>query len=549
MREREKTILETIPASATGFSGDAPLDPSTTTAVGRDRPPINANSLDSEYHQSLQDAASIVASVELYFSPSANTHDDLNGTALEWYDLLAQDAITNFQRDNVRHFDENTLSRRQSPAPNLPSSGSGTGESRCISAGANFTVNNDLQARLNSPPWNTEHRILLDPNESSYMQYYVNVVGPILDLLDPSRNFSEVVPHLAMYNVGLLKSLLAIAARHMALHDLELPCGNIELQSTPSDKQSRQTSQTMATQYYYETLQYLSQNLLYPSYSNSLELISTAILISTYEMFDTNDSARNGNWERHLRGCFWIQRTQDNDGEMMDRLRRAIWWAWIRQDTWAAFRAGRRTFTIFKARKRLESLTADELATRIFLIAARCVDYAASSSNTDEVAKRLERGEELLGELGRWHAVLPASFKPILTRAPTIPTVKSPWATAFHPSLVAESNPTFAPIWIHPPAHAAAIQMYNFARIIVLLHQPSTGGLNIYAKRQKMLDECVDTICGIATAQQGRQLPIALVNAQALFTGKPWGLSLYLAMGNWSLCAPSLNVVTPYLDI
>lgn len=276
----------------------------------------------------------------------------------------------------------------------------------------------------------------------------------------------------------------------------------------------------MATQYYYETLQYLSQNLSYPSYSNSLELVSTAILISTYEMFDADNSARNGNWERHLRGCFWIQRTQDNDGEMMDRLRRAIWWAWIRQDTWAAFRAGRRTFTIFKARKRLENLTPDELATRIFLIAARCVDYAASSSNTDGVAKKIEKGEELLGELARWHSVLPSSFTPILTSTATIPTAQSPWAATFRPPSIVESTPVFTPIWIHPPAHAAAIQMYNFSRIIVLLHQPSTGGPTIYVKRQKMLDECVDTICGIAAAQQGRQLPIALVNAQALFAGK-----------------------------
>jgi hypothetical protein len=76
-----------------------------------------------------------------------------------------------------------------------------------------------------------------------------------------------------------------------------------------------------------------------------------------------------------------------------------------------------------------------------------------------------------------------------------------------------------APIWIHPPAHAAAIQMYHFARIIMILNQPSTGGLNMYQTRFRLLRESTDTICGIAVAQQAQNLPTAFVSFQALYAG------------------------------
>jgi hypothetical protein len=79
---------------------------------------------------------------------------------------------------------------------------------------------------------------------------------------------------------------------------------------------------------------------------------------------------------------------------------------------------------------------------------------------------------------------------------------------------------TLAPIWIHPPAHAAAIQMYHFSRIVMVLNQPSTGGLNVYQTRFKMLRESTTMICGIAAAQQSQNLPSAFVSFQAVYAGE-----------------------------
>jgi hypothetical protein len=56
----------------------------------------------------------------------------------------------------------------------------------------------------------------------------------------------------------------------------------------------------IATQYYYETLQYLSQTLLYPTYAESREILATATMISMYEMFDADNASTSGDWEQHL---------------------------------------------------------------------------------------------------------------------------------------------------------------------------------------------------------------------------------------------------------
>jgi hypothetical protein len=416
-----------------------------------------------------------------------------NSAPFEWYDLLAEDAINNIQKHNLG-FDELCLSRRQSPVPETPDVGPGL-------------IDHHLQAPQQTnvavppyiAPWNSTENLPLNDDELTLFQYYVNVVGPILDLFDPLRHFTIAVPKLAVRNVGLLKSLLAVGARHMALHSsTELQESSINGE-TGSNTIRLNSFSHVATQYYYETLQYLGQNLLYPSYSRSGEIIATTILISTYEMFDSEGSYNDGAWERHLQGVFWIQRSQDNNGESRDGIRRAVWWAWVRQDIWVAFREGRRTLTIWRPTKRLMDLNPDELATRIVYICARCVDFAANDKNYD-LGIRIEQGDRLLQALSDWYQILPPSFHPIYT-------------------LSTPDTDLFSPIWIHPPSYAAAIQMFHFARIIVLINQPSMGGTNAFRQRQRLLDESVFYICGIAMMHQGKDLPSAFVNSQALYAG------------------------------
>lgn len=508
-------------ASASAALTDVPLQSSEPSrAVSVEITPSRENLRADDNHQHLSSNASDVRVPpisEYDLSPLAQTAAPSPSVApFEWYDLLARDAINNIQKHNLSssgrawNFDESSLSRRHTPVleDNRRSQTHLSIEHLVGQHGA-------VCEPSASEPWNTATGITLHGDELALFQHYVGVVGPVLDLFDPDKHFSNFVPHLAVHNIGLLKSLLAVAARHMSLHGStaqlqRYDANNQRHVQTPTSTLSSHTTETemsqMATQYYYETLHYLSQTLLYPSYTRSLEILATAIMISTYEMFDSNGSSNNGDWERHLQGAFWIQRSQDNDGESAHGLRKAVWWAWVRQDIWAAFREGRRTLTIWQPKKKLADLSGDELATRIIYIAAKCVAFAASEKEGD-IVTHIEQGSKLFQALEDWYRILPSSYQPISTSA-----LNSDPDNPVHD--------IFSPIWIHPPSYAAATQTYHFARIILLLHQPFTGGLVAYRNRQKMLEESVDKICGIATAEQAKELPSAFVNFQALYAGE-----------------------------
>ncbi len=443
-----------------------------------------------------------------------------NSAPLEWYDLLAEDAINNIDKYNLNlDLDRTTLSRRQSPVPE---------EEENIDPQLHSPSRDEL-TRSWQEQWNSFENIPLTPDELVLFHHFINVIAPMLDLCDPSTQFTVAVPALAVHNVGLMKSLLAVAARHMALiNDSEIQRLNLSTQIPGLENGNVHDLVNpfvqMATQYYYETLHYLSQNLLYPSYSKSREIIATALLISTYEMYASGDYS-NGAWERHLRGIFWIQRSQNNNGECKDPLRKAAWWDWLRQDTWVAFREKRRVLTIWRPTKRLMDLSADELCLRIVYITSRCVDFAANERKYD-IGTRIEQGGKLLQALEDWRRALPATFQPIYKEA------------------LPEPGSLFAPLWIHPPSYAAATQTFHFARIIVLINQPSMGGMDDFRVRQRYLDESVETICGLAMMQQAKDLPSAFVNFQALYAGKDDPFSLSISKHNndnfsWVMCAKS----------
>jgi hypothetical protein len=415
---------------------------------------------------------------------------------VEWYDLLAEDAISNMQGQqpsNRWNFDLASLSRRQTPrqsvAPEtLPDDVEGQ------------QLDGEAQLQL----WTTEARIELKEEELVLFEHYINVVAPILDLFDPLRHFATTVPHLALRNVGLLKSILAVGARHMTLVQHQVPDDS----ESPLSTRSISNASKFAEQYYFETLQYLSQNLLYQTYTTSRELHVTALLISTYEMFGTAGVSNHSAWDRHLRGTFWIQRACDISGESPDSLKRAVWFAWLRQDIWAAFRTGRPALTIHQPTKAIRDLTPDELTTRIIYLTAKCVQYAAAPKHGD-IPGYIDAGTTLTRMLDAWNRCLPPSYEPIAVQHTPTPT---PTQTSSPPS-----SSTIAPIWIHPPAHAAAVQMYHFSRIILVLNQPSTGGLGAYQTRVRTLRESTAVICGIAVAAQARNLPSAFVSFQAVY--------------------------------
>ncbi|KAB8260030.1 Zn(II)2Cys6 transcription factor [Aspergillus pseudonomiae] len=467
------------------------------------------------------------------YVPSPGTESSATSSwvaPLSWFELLAQDAanadreflLSPQQRFPLPTAEEASISSAQSPAfepRNL--------RERESFQAASFqhdpelgkkvplaAVDEPSQALPDVPSsWSTSGPIQLSEQEFRLFTHFVQTFSGWLDFFDSSQQFCSVVPHLALRNIGLMKALLALSARHLTL-----------IMETPGDCRDSEPSysvdRNLAVRYYYETLHYLNKAMRYQSYAGSQELIATALLISTYEMIDGS----NRDWERHLKGVFWIQRYQNNDGEC-GGLRQAVWWAWLRQDVWVAMRERRRVFSFWRPKKHVSVLTIPELTTRATYLLAQCVNYASrEESESTDLEQRLERGSELLYMLQEWQDCLPREFTPLP---------------------VPSSTDVFPPIWVNPPSCAAALQLHSLARIMVILHRPSIGGLQDYRAAQKLLTSSLRTICGIARMNDENDDMGFCISLQCLYGGKfPREMACYVFISN--LVSAGLGVHTPH---
>lgn len=228
-----------------------------------------------------------------------------------------------------------------------------------------------------------------------------------------------------MRNLGLMKAILALSARQISLKN--------SAAHLPNDRND-------ALQYYNDTLHYVSKAMQFDTYKTSLELLATALIVSTYEMLD--GSGRD--WERHLQGVFWIQRSQVIHGDSKG-LKQAVWWAWLCQDIWAAFTEKRKTFTFWKPVRTYADMNPYELAARSVYLMAQVISYCSkeeSEANAGDMLTRIEEANSLMVMLEEWRRYLTAEFKPL-------------------PLGSKSEGDVFQPIWIHPPAFSKSAELVN----------------------------------------------------------------------------------------
>ncbi|KAK5314892.1 hypothetical protein LTR70_006933 [Exophiala xenobiotica] len=465
------------------------------------------------YHQQLPRTAS---PAEAAISPVTPAASVTPGQApYEWWDLVAHDAAksaSSYQalKDSHSRWSFEPLDPSRS-TPASPSQFLHSRQSLQEHAQSGHQISRPLSARGNGigsnhdnvakEPWNTSAPVTMSEQELSYLRYYIEHVGPIFDLFDPERTFTEYIPHLAMRNVGLLKSVLAVSARFKSLHRPSKDQQNEDVTAYHRPRSSfTNDDDAVSAQLYFETLSYLSKAMQYQSYTRSTEILATAALISSYEYFHMNRSA---DWEKHLKGVFWIQRSQGTNGER-DGLPGAVWWNWLRQDIWAALWQNRKPLTIWEPTKPVSTLHGHEFASRATYLLARAVKYATQDvRNSTDLSSRIAEGEKHLSDLQEWYSNLPPTYRPL-------------------PGVDVDVAPVvFPPVWIHPPHHAAAMQYYYSAKILILLNRPSIGGLNAYHDSQRMLNEAVSMICGIAQSPTAREYPSAMVHFQAQVPSVP----------------------------
>ncbi|TVY38108.1 Adhesion and hyphal regulator [Lachnellula occidentalis] len=263
--------------------------------------------------------------------------------------------------------------------------------------------------------WQLGKDIVLKDSEIMIFRNFVEHSALGLDLFDPEKHFSVYTTRLALRNTGLMKAILALSAQHLSRQDYRDP--------------AKGNDPNLAMQYYYETLHYVQTALHHNSYAHSEELLATALIISTYEMLHESQSE----WQRHLKGVFWIQRSQNVDGAS-GGIRQAVWWAWLRQDVWAAFRERRRCFSFWKPIVDYPDLSKPELVDRVVYLFSQAVNFCADPTDLSPadsgVHQKTKTADTLLAMLDRWRGTLGDELK-------TLPVPKT--------------TTVFQPLWIHPP--------------------------------------------------------------------------------------------------
>ncbi|KAJ4250233.1 hypothetical protein NW762_012048 [Fusarium torreyae] len=443
--------------------GPSPTQPQSNVVAPRlQPPPLCANDI------SFLNVATQQVSTSAWSPDSAFWTTDFAST--RWLDLLANDAA---QADSGFSLAPTPVPREgDERQPNIES------------------LHNRLSevAEAERRTWQAGTSATLSDYEASLLRHFAERCSLWLDLFNQQRLFSTCVIRLALRNSGLMNAILALAARHRA----KLP------RSRNQDPEG--TTDNEWIRHYYETLHYVQEALTYTSYTNSEELLATAIVISTYEMLDESDG--RGNWQRHLKGVFWIQRSQDVNGSS-GGLRQAVWWAWLRQDIWAAFREKRPCFSFWVPVQSFRELDQHDLADRAIYLLSQAVNYYAHSRSaiTDPITHRAAPADlsrvrkELLQSIEDWKAHLGNQYKPL-------PTPSGP-------------SDIFTGLWVHPPEFGAALQAISFAQILVTLHSPTPAGFNGYLRMQKTLSQAVDTICGIA--MELRDEGCQILSAQCLY--------------------------------
>lgn len=227
-----------------------------------------------------------------------------------------------------------------------------------------------------------------------------------------------------MHSVGLMNAILALSARHLAIIQADDPlAGNGGYRPDAND----------AVDYYLKTLHYSQRAMQYDTYKTSLELLATSLIISSYEML----GGSRANWGKHLEGVFWIQRSQVIHGDT-GGLRQAVWWAWLCQDVWAAFREKRKPFTFWSPAKALSELGPVEIAARSVHNYARVVGFCSldAMGNGRDVAARTLEADVLLQQLDEWRTYLTLEFNPL--------------PSSLAPAEEIMEDDIFPPIWIQP---------------------------------------------------------------------------------------------------
>jgi Fungal specific transcription factor domain/Fungal Zn(2)-Cys(6) binuclear cluster domain len=465
------SLNDSVAASSTASSGQHHLQ----SQAGQVAEVENDRNVPVEPSSSGTQDIEMTASTFNYTSPASietnSAYQPIGIATARWFGMLAGDAELEIGPPPQQDADLSDLYRTKSPYELCGINSGPIDQSQPSLRPANeYAASDPLQERytgaheervlIEKLSWQTQTALPLRGQEHRLFDTFVQHISLWLDLFDPQQNFASLVPRLALYNVGLLNAILTLSVRYYSLRAKTMD----ELSLARED----------ALPYYHETLHYVRKAMQYESYHTSDELLATTIIISAYEMLD--GSSRD--WERHLQGVFWIQRSQVIHGDS-GGLRAAIWWIWLCQDAWAAFRDRRKVFTFWKPQRSLSELGPSELAARSVFILGRVINYCALGPVGDSlngISEKMRQADILSSLLDEWEGLLTPHFTPL-------------------PHHDLATNSVFAPIWVYPPMYGMCIP----SCCVITLSDPAQVCLFKYITQHEFSSSCTNRAWAAST--------------------------------------------------
>ncbi|PIA91851.1 hypothetical protein CB0940_09484 [Cercospora beticola] len=399
----------------------------------------------------------------------------------------------------------------------LSNSASGTPLSTGIFSGS-FSDSNlwAPESQLNTSALITSER----DHEMAYLiRHFTEAIGPWMDLFDRDKHFTHLVPLKALRDALLRNAIAAVAAKQL---------GRVKGQKPFTGRQSQKPSAmevlddgTTEVDWFYKAanyydkaiafsrqyLQAVSGELSNPPSPNTQMAVSLAnsddllVAVSIFSLYESLDNLETG-WLQHLAGLKSllgaVSPTQQVQNQVVPSLtvgRLASFWNFARADYQAAYLNKQTTLlntedfalwhscgleiqqdgSLYKSTDFVKNdpthsrALAELVAHTLLWLVLRVMNYLASDENS---SARQSQWEMLTRQLDHWYGNLPDTFQPC--------------AHIRHPASGRTMRSQLFEAFFSIDVCAAAMQLYHFTRILLLLHRPITTATERSAFRNRL---------------------------------------------------------------
>ncbi|CAK4033020.1 C6 finger domain [Lecanosticta acicola] len=345
-------------------------------------------------------------------------------------------------------------------------------------------------------------------HEMAYLiRHFTDTLGPWMDLFDKDRHFTHLVPLKALRDALLRNAIAAVAAKQLGRTRGQKPFAGRQCQKPSAmevlDEDVEVDWFYKAANYYDKAIAFSRQYLQAVSgevtagaspgmqsslaTANSDDLLVAVSIFSLYESLDNLDSG----WLQHLIGLKSLltavcplKPTPDQSACSLTGGCMASFWNFARADYQAAYINHQRTLldtddigmwnscgleiqldgSLYNSSESVKNdpshsrALAELVAHTLLWLVLRVMNYLAS----EESAKAKQaQWDQLTLQLDHWYGNLPATYQPVAQiRHPLAPRTNN------------GTTPQLIESFFSIDVCAAALQLYHFARILLLLHRP-----------------------------------------------------------------------------